>query len=317
MSEVIHVAAAAIVNQHNEVLITRRADDAHQGGLWEFPGGKLNAGESVEQALLRELNEELGIELSSYRPLIKVTHHYPDKSVLLDVWKVDDYRGTPTGKEGQPVRWLSVDKLNTCEFPAADVPIIQALNLPEHYLITGKFDSADQFEQRLSRALDRGIKLVQLRITHDWLQTGNKKLANEVIAIAVRLSDKAGAQLMFNVPEVISEVLKPECIHLNSHMLSSLRKRPVCNLLSASCHTVEEMQRAESLKVDFIVLSPVLETTSHPDAELLGWSGFSEMISNTNIPVYALGGVTREDTRQAWLSGGQGIAAINALWTVA
>ena len=314
MSKIIHVAAAAIVNDNNEVLISRRAVDTHQGGLWEFPGGKLEAGESVEQALLRELDEELGIELKSYRPLIKVMHHYADKSVLLDVWKVDSFTGTPTANEGQPVRWCSVDQLDAKEFPAADVPIIQAVNLPEHYMITGKFDTAEQFEQKFVQAIKNGIKLVQLRLTDDWLQAGNRKLADEVINIAVNLSKQSNVQLMFNLPDELSQIAKSYSIHLNSHKLASLSRRPDCDLLSASCHTIEEMKKSEELGADFIVLSPVQATSSHPDAQPLGWDTFSEMVTNINVPVYALGGVTRDNTRQAWLSGGQGIAAISALW---
>lgn len=316
MNELIHVAAAVIANKNNEILISQRAVDTHQGGLWEFPGGKLETGETVEQALVRELDEELGIQLKSYRPLIKVTHHYPDKSVLLDVWKVDNYLGTPAGKEGQAVRWLSVDKLDAEEFPAADVPIIQAVKLPEHYLITGKFDSPEQFEQHFIHAMNRGIKLVQLRLKNDWLQAGNKLLANQVIEIATHLSEQSGTQLMFNLPDEISEVVKPASIHLDSGKLMRLNKRPVCDLLSASCHTIEDLKKAEALEADFIVLSPVQATNTHPDAEPLGWGRFSEMVSNVNMPVYALGGVSRHDTEQAWLSGGQGIAAISALWNI-
>jgi 8-oxo-dGTP diphosphatase len=316
MAELIHVAAAAIVNEKNEVLITRRADDVHQGGLWEFPGGKLEVGETVEQALIRELDEELGIQLQSCLPLIKITHHYPDKSVLLDVWEVKDYLGKPVANEGQPVRWCPIDQLDTKEFPAADVPVIRSLNLPEHYLITGKFDTVEQFEKHFFHAMKKGIKLAQLRLTNDWLLEGNKKMTKEVIEIAMRLADQSNAQLMFNLPDEISEVIKPVNVHLNSQKLAGLNKRPDCDLLSASCHTIEEMKKAEKFKADFIVLSPVQPTSSHPDTQPLGWDNFSEMISNVNVPAYALGGVTRDDTRQARLSGGQGIAAISALWNI-
>ncbi len=314
MSKIIHVAVAVIVNDDNEVLISQRAVDAHQGGLWEFPGGKLEASETVEQALLRELDEELSIELTSYRPLIKITHHYADKSVLLDVWKVDGFIGIPTANEGQPVRWCAVDQLVATEFPAADVPIIQAVNLPEHYMITGKFETAEQFEQHFVQAMNKGIRLVQLRLTTDWLQAGNRKIADEVIEIAVELSRQSQAQLMFNLPDEISKTVDSENIHLNSRKLASLDCRPDCDLLSASCHTIGEMKNAEAMGADFILLSPVQATNSHPDVRPLGWKTFSEMVNEVNVPVYALGGVSRADTQQAWISGAQGIAAISALW---
>ena len=316
MKNIIHVAAAAIVNENGEVLITRRAEDAHQGGLWEFPGGKLEAGETVEQALVRELDEELGIQLRSFRPLIKVTHHYSDKSVMLDVWKVDDYNGTPTAQEGQPVRWHSIEQLDAAIFPAADVPIIQALNLPDKYMITGKFESLEQFTKHFSYAISRGIELIQLRLTSDWQFSSNENIAGEVIATATKLSQEADINLMFNVSGSIASLVEGKNIHLNSQSLALLDKRPDCKLLSASCHTVEELKKAESLGANFVVLSPVQFTNSHPDTEPLGWKKFSEMVSECNVPAYALGGVTSGDVEKAWMSGAQGIAAISALWNI-
>ena len=313
-AEIIHVAAAVIINSDNEVLISQRAAYVHQGGLWEFPGGKLESGESVQQALLRELDEELGICVNSYRPLIKITHQYPDKTVLLDVWKVDDFTGQPVGREGQAIRWQAADQLNKKEFPAADVPVIQALNLPEHYLITGKFDSIIEFEERLGLAIDRGIRLTQLRLTNDWLQIVNKKYATEIIKLATDLCERSGVRLMFNMPDELSHIVTPSCLHLNSHKLRQYTERPDCDYLSVSCHTEKELTEAQNLGADFLVLSPVQVTATHPDATPLGWDKFSEMVSAVNVPVYALGGVSKDDTEKAWLAGGQGISAIGALW---
>ncbi|MCK5262438.1 MAG: Nudix family hydrolase [Gammaproteobacteria bacterium] len=313
-SEVIHVAAAAIVNSNNEILISRRAADVHQGGLWEFPGGKLESGELVQQALLRELDEELGISAASYRPLIKVTHQYPDKTVLLDVWKVDNYTGQAIGREGQTIRWQPVEQLDQAEFPAADVAVIQALNLPEHYLITGKFKSLQDFEQRLGLAIDKGIRLAQLRLTNDWVQSSNEKYAAEIIKLATDMCEQARVRLMFNIPDKLNHIITPSCLHLNSRKLQQYAERPDCNYLSVSCHNVQEMVAAQKLGVDFMVLSPVQATATHPEITPLGWDSFSEMIAQVNVPVYALGGVSRSDTEKAWLAGAQGIAAIGGLW---
>ena len=314
-AEVIHVAAATIINDNNEILISQRAADVHQGGLWEFPGGKLESGESVQQALLRELEEELGIRANSYRPLIKITHQYPDKTILLDVWKVDDYSGQASGREGQAIKWQAVEQLNQDEFPAADIPIIQALNLPEHYLITGKFDSINEFEERLGAAIDGGIRLAQLRLTNDWLQTVSEKYAAEVIKVAMALCEQSQVRLMFNMPDELNHITTPSCLHLNSHKLQKYTERPDCDYLSVSCHSVEEMIMAESLGVNFMVLSPVQATATHPEITPLGWQPFSEMIAQVNVPVYALGGVSKNDTEKAWLAGAQGISAIGALWS--
>lgn len=127
MSQRIKVAAAVIYNSAGEILIARRPETAHQGGLWEFPGGKLEPGEAAVTALKRELMEELGIDILKYQPWKKISHDYPDKQVLLDVWKVHEFSGQAHGREGQQVRWCSVSKLHEHPFPAANQPIIASL----------------------------------------------------------------------------------------------------------------------------------------------------------------------------------------------
>ena len=122
-SNILHVAVGVIKNAANEVLISKRDQNVHQGGLWEFPGGKIEAGESVRNALGRELNEELGIVVSSASPLIKVRHTYPDLTVLLDVWRVDSFKGQPQSLEGQAIAWVPDDQLTKYSFPAANIPI--------------------------------------------------------------------------------------------------------------------------------------------------------------------------------------------------
>ncbi|POP53560.1 8-oxo-dGTP diphosphatase MutT [Zhongshania marina] len=125
----VHVAVGVIFNSQGQILIARRHDDAHQGGLWEFPGGKVESDESVCDALARELHEELGISIqaSSCKPLIEIRHDYSDKVVLLDVWTVSEFDGEASGKEGQPLRWVDRCQLSDYDFPAANIAIIGAL----------------------------------------------------------------------------------------------------------------------------------------------------------------------------------------------
>ncbi|NNG14053.1 MAG: 8-oxo-dGTP diphosphatase MutT, partial [Gammaproteobacteria bacterium] len=178
---IVHVAAAVVVNSDNEVLIAKRAVDAHQGGLWEFPGGKVEAGESVEQALARELLEETGIRVEYARPLIRVHHDYADKSVLLDVWRVEAFSGEAHGREGQPVKWVRPEQLADYAFPEANLPIIRAASLPDRYLITPEPDELEVFLQQLDDALVRGIKLIQFRAKKPG-EVAWQALAHEVIA---------------------------------------------------------------------------------------------------------------------------------------
>ena len=312
-SEVIHVAVAAITNTKGEVLVSQRLQGTHLEGYWEFPGGKLEPGEAIETGLQRELQEELGITATAYSPLIRVRHSYPEKNVLLDVWRIDAFQGQPRGLEGQPIEWRDIASLKAEDFPPADVPIISALSLPDRYLITGQFADASEFELRLQRALEEGIRLVQLRLTHEWLQQQDEAIANTIIDIANDLCGQYSARLLLNTQQRYNATATTG-VHLNSRQLMSLTTRPRTELLSASCHSREQLEQAQTIGADFILLSPVQPTASHPDARPLGWQTFKDMVETVNIPVYALGGVSTEDISKAKLSGAQGVAAISAFW---
>lgn len=127
-NKIVHVAVGVILDGKGRVFIAKRLDHLHQGGLWEFPGGKIDQGETSRQALQRELEEELGIRVTAAKPLIKVSHQYSDKSVLLDVWRIDAFIGQPLGCEGQEVEWIKIAKLRAYDFPAANKPIIKAIS---------------------------------------------------------------------------------------------------------------------------------------------------------------------------------------------
>ena len=123
----LRVAVGVILNDARQILITRRAPGSHQGGLWEFPGGKVESGESLEQALSRELQEELGIVVGRTSPLLQVEHDYGDKAVLLDVCVVWEFSGHARGEEGQAMVWVVLADLVNYEFPVANRPIISAI----------------------------------------------------------------------------------------------------------------------------------------------------------------------------------------------
>lgn len=123
----IHVAVGVVLNSDDQVLLALRPEKAHQGGRWEFPGGKVEPDENVQQALCRELQEELGITPLKSRPLVEIHHDYSDKSVLLDVWWVDAFDGDPKGCEGQPLRWATAKELDDYEFPEANQAIIESV----------------------------------------------------------------------------------------------------------------------------------------------------------------------------------------------
>jgi 8-oxo-dGTP diphosphatase len=319
MSEAIHVAVAVIVNDNNKVCISLRHENLHQGGLWEFPGGKLEPNETVEQALAREIKEEIDLEVQQSRNLITIWHDYPDRCVCLHVRKVSSYQGVASSAEGQAVKWVDITELNEYDFPAANLPIIKALQLPYRYLITGKFTDLNDFTVKLKAAVNNGIELVQLRLKKDTLKDVNHtQLLVESSAMICR---QAGARLMLNLSPENLKVVDLSAVdfagfHADSTTLNAMcsSKKAENKLFSASCHTTVELNKAVQLNADFVVLSPVQKTASHPDLEAMGWQKFSEMIERVTIPVYALGGVSGKDMAMSWSHGGQGIAAISAFW---
>ena len=125
---IVHVVVGVLLNDNQQVLIALRPVQSHQGGLWEFPGGKVEEGESVEYALNREFEEELGISVLACTELTQIRHEYIDKSVLLDVWRIEKYSGTPKGREGQVIEWRALSKLRAEDFPKANERIIRVLN---------------------------------------------------------------------------------------------------------------------------------------------------------------------------------------------
>ncbi len=308
----IHVVAAALADERGRILLTRRPDHVHQGGLWEFPGGKLEPGESPETALARELQEELGVDPVATEPMIRVRHDYGDRRVLLDVRRVLRYSGAPHGREGQPLRWVHPESMRARELPAADWPIVLALRLPDLYVITGE-DPADQagFLDRLEAVLRGGLRMVQLR-AHHLPPSAYAALARR----AFPLCQRSGARLVLNVAPHLARDIPHHGIHLSAANLHSLVVRPIGEgrLVGASCHDRSDLARAQALGLDYALLSPVRATLSHPQATPLGWERFAELADAAGLPVYALGGLAPADLTQAKRHGAQGVAAIRGLW---
>lgn len=307
------MAAAAIVSEDTtQVLIARRPSNVDQGGLWEFPGGKLAPYETGFEALKRELHEELGVEIQRAQPLIRVNHEYPDKHILLDVWQVHAFSGEPFGREGQAVRWVDKNDLFSYPFPAANLPILRAVILPTECLITAEEDDDEVFFTKLERALvEDKVRLVQLRAKQ---LDRDAYLARAEGALA--LCRKHGARLQLNgEPELLDEV-DADGIHLTSERLMSLERRPLAQgkWQSASTHNSEQLEQAGRIGCDFVTLSPLRTTPTHPDAAPLGWHDFQQLVETAAMPVFALGGMTRFDANHARAVGAQGIASIRDFW---
>jgi 8-oxo-dGTP diphosphatase len=314
-NQYIHVAAAALLDDTGRVLLTQRKAGSHLAGLWEFPGGKVEAhDDGIRFALIRELQEELGITPTQYRPLIRVRHCYGGRGVLLDVWQVSAWDGEPHGREGQPLEWVPVTALGAWPMPAADVPVVRALQLPGQYLITPEpgEDSA-AFLRALEASLIAGQRLVQLRAP---------RLDAAALCVLTRqclaLCHAVGARLLLNASPALALESGADGVHLNSRRLLDMAERPLPAglLVGASCHHGRELQHAARIGADFAVLGPVRATASHPQAQGIGWQRFYQLTDTATLPVYALGGMRAEDQFTAWRHGAQGIAAIRGLWRV-
>lgn len=308
----VHVVAAVIRGNDGRILIAKRADEQHQGGLWEFPGGKVESDEAIEAALARELSEELGIVPTAAQPLIQIMHDYPDKQILLDVWNVSAFQGEPHGAEGQPLMWVTNRQLLEYQFPAANKPIVAAARLPEHYLITPEGLDASELLRGIKRAVDDGVRLIQLRAP-DMFDPQYRDLALDAVGLCA-----GRAQLMLKGPLEWLSDFPAAGWHLTSKQLRQLasgeRPIPVERWLAASCHSAEELLLAQRLGVDFVTLSPLQATKTHPDAQPLGWQHAEALLATAQLPVYLLGGVGPEDLTHARQLGAQGVAGIRAFW---
>ncbi len=317
MSKLVHVAVGVIYGTDGKILIAKRPESAHQGGLWEFPGGKVDAGENIEQALARELREELNIDVHASEPLIQIRHHYPDKSVLLDVRCITQFSGVACGNEGQPIQWVDAAQLEQFEFPAANRPIIAAISLPRTYAITGALVSEQDFLSRLTKVLEAGVGILQLRLPDLSLDHHQLLIKSIMDLIATH-----NTQLQINTSVAMFDQLQhlyplsKVGLHLNRHEAAKFKARPVANniLMGVSCHNAQEIEQAQSIGADYLLLSPINKTPSHPDASPLGWETFSQLVELASVPVYSLGGVSVADIGLARANGAQGIASISAWW---
>jgi len=310
----IHVVAGVLRDRDGRVLVAQRPAGKHLAGFWEFPGGKCEPREAAIDALRRELHEEIGILVESAQPLIAVPHSYPEKRIVLDVWNVEAYSGVPHARETQALRWIEVDELVHLPMPQADVPVVAALRLPDRYLITPPFDPSQRIAllDGVERACASGLRLIQLRQPH-W----PRDVLAETALRAVDICRRHGARLLLNADWQSAIALGLDGAHLPAAIARQLDARPFSaeRWLAVSCHDAAELDHARRIGADFVTLSPVAATPSHPAGAPLGWPRFAELVRDAGMPVYALGGMGIADIRKARASGGQGIAAISALWS--
>ena len=300
----VHIAVGVLVDPRGAVLICQRPAHKIYPGEWEFPGGKVEPGEDVEAALRRELREELGIEATACRPLIRIEHAYPELAVELDTWQVSAWEGEVHSTEHPATAWVAPDELPRWPLLAADRPIVNALRLPGHCIFTPPALAPAQLLAAASR-LPPGLLRLRLPALSDA----------DYRECARALRDAGHPVIVDRNPGEVAQ-LGAAGFHATGPTLRGLRTRPVAaeQWFGASCHDAAELAAARALGADYAVLGPVRGTPTHPGAATLGWDGFEHLVRAAGLPVYAIGGLGPGDLAEAWRRGAQGVAGISAYW---
>jgi len=306
----VEVAAAVITRPDGSFLLGQRAPGTFYPGYWEFPGGKVEPGEDARAALVRELDEELGITAHTCWPWLMREHDYEHANVRLHFFEVPEWSGEMNDHVHSALEWQHADHFTVSPMLPANGPILKALRLPHEMAITDAASlGVDEQLAALDRALDRGLELVQLR-DNTLPPEARERLGREVVA---RCRER-GALVLVNEDAALAERLGADGLHLREHQLAALSRRPDLAWVGASCHARESLEIAGALALDYAVLGHVLPTPSHPDRPAIGWSAFSHLSAHLTLPVFAIGGLGPAQQREARAAGAHGIAAIRASW---
>jgi len=310
MTSVVRVAAAVILRADGNVLLAQRPPGKPYAGYWEFPGGKLEPGETAAHALARELREELGIDVVRAAPWLVQEFVYPHAHVELNFFRVLEFRGTPTSHDGQAFAWQDPHAIDVAPLLPANTRVLAALALPLVYGITCAADiGVPALLARAERAVNAGLRLIQVREPEL-----DAAVRDALVRDVVRLARPFGARILLNGAADDARRLGCAGVHWTSRALAAASTRPDDLLVAASCHTRDELTHAARIGVDFAVVGPVLATPTHPQAKPLGWQGFADAVLGARIPVFALGGLTPSDVDVAIAHGAHGIAMRRHAW---
>lgn len=310
MKKIVHVAAAVITRPDGSFLVGQRAADTFYPGYWEFPGGKVEAGETPRDALIRELHEELDMEVLEAWPWLTREHVYEHAHVNLHFFEVPAWRGEIHDRVHAALSWQQAATMDVEPMLPANGPIIKALRLPRRMGITQAAEiGIDTQLARLDHALAGGLRLVQIR------EPGLSPPDREAFARAVLARTRAaGAIALINDDVDLTTRLGADGVHLPARRLTELNTRPDLEWVGASCHTRDELEQAAALGLDYAVLGAVKPTASHPERDGLGWAGFADRIHTLPLPVLALGGLKPDDLDTAKAHGAHGVAGIRSFW---
>jgi len=313
--KIIDVAVGVLLRPDGTVLLGNRPADKPWPGWWELPGGKLEPGESVLQALTRELQEEIGITVTQVTPWVTYVHTYPTTTVRLAFCRVTGWRGEPQGLEGQLLRWVPIDSAQDVpQLLPATYPPLRWLQLPTAYAISsaGSPEQLPEFLKRLDQGLKAGIKLFQWR-EPGWPGGPAQADLHQALKTVLTRCHAFGARVLVNSIHPQAWWHEADGVHLRTHDAAGLISRPALGKdkqVGVSTHNLSELEHARLLEADFAVLGPVLPTASHPGHPGIGWEAFAQLNAQAGLPVFALGGQSAATLAQAQSVGGHGFAGI-------
>jgi 8-oxo-dGTP diphosphatase len=307
----IEASVGIIFNESFQLLMAERPQSKTWSGWWEFPGGKIEKGETPLEALKRELKEEIGISVIDAEKWIVRKYAYEGYEVTLHFYKVTQWSGNIEAKEEQNISWVLPDNNKVSPVLPANDLIFKAISLPDTYAITNAYEYSGNFLNKVEQKLNNGLGLIQVREKAIAKNTFIE-LTKEIIQMARNFN----AKIMINSDINLAYKLNADGVHLNSLLLHKLSEIPKDLLVSASCHSGRDIEKAMTMDVSFVVLSPVQKTQSHPNTTPIGWDDFSKITQNYSIPIYALGGMKQDDIENAFNAGAIGIASQRAIWEV-
>jgi len=309
--KIVDVAAAVLQRPDGCFLLAQRPRGKVYEGYWEFPGGKIEQGETPSQALCRELDEELGIQAQCVYPWLTRVYRYPHAAVKLHFLRVVQWSGDPVSREEQAFAWQRrPGELSVSPVLPANTVVLKALELPDRYAITnaGEVGEAESLAH-LQLALSKGLTLVQVREK----SFDKSRLRRFALDVVQRCRPK-GAKVLINGDADLALDVGADGVHLTSRQLIEASSRPQLAWCAASCHDQRELDQAAKLELDFVVLGPIRVTPSHPQTQPLGWDRFGKIVLNAPIPIYALGGLASADLADAWTHGAHGVAMMRGAW---